>query len=846
MDNKIKVLAYCDAPTCATGFGTVSRNIFEALTLTGRYEIDVLGINYWGDPHQYPYRIWPVGTNQERDPYGRKKVCGMIPQMQYDLLFFLQDTFILDFIPELIPYLKTNGSKQFRSICYFPIDGTPKEQWIKNVNPVDYLVAYSEFGKEQAKNVYPQVQNMRNIPHGVNLSDYRLLPEEEVKVFRKRYFAAHADKFIFTNLNRNQQRKDIPRTIEAFRAFKKQVPESILYLHMARQDQGWDLPEVCKAYGLDITSDVIFPENFGPNQGYPREVVNMIYNASDCVISTTLGEGWGLSLSKDSKVLCESGIKCIEDVMPSDNVVLSGEVLKVNGGATYKLKKDKKVFKLITYGNRVLVGSEDHHIPVVNKGDVKLGDIEPGDRVYVDKMKFKGEVSEQIDILDYINPDGVEYDSHFVWKKMGFSSKSEYSISTVMEATEETKKVVETAIKVYLDGEETKSDRVALVVQYLESIGYTRPLVKVNRFIPIGGMLFKLLGYYVAEGDHENGNGANFSFHAKEIDYHREVSLALKYLFGVSTLVKIRENKAEVRTRSSIVSEFLSSLCGIHAANKKVPNIVFNSTSELIREFLLGYFNGDGCYKSTTEISCTTVSEMLHYQILYLLSGYGIFARRNKRKELSSYDIYVSGLDRVKLANLFNVRYMVSSNVYRQKDIEDLGNCWSVPVISNDVIENDGMLFSDIAVEDKHYFVANTIIVHNSWIEAMATKTPVIMPANTALIENITDDKGWLTKCGTNPSLFTVIPHDNEIIRPLVDVDDMVRCMLEIYNNPEEAKRRAENAYNWVTTDLEWVQAVGSQWVALFDEAYNDLIKSSKDGIVNTVDDGKTITTESF
>jgi len=101
MDKKIKVLAYCDSPSCATGFGTVSRNIFQALYETGRYDIDVLGINYWGDPHNFPYRIWPVGTNQDRDPYGRKKVCNMIPQMEYDLLFFLQDTFILDFLPEL-------------------------------------------------------------------------------------------------------------------------------------------------------------------------------------------------------------------------------------------------------------------------------------------------------------------------------------------------------------------------------------------------------------------------------------------------------------------------------------------------------------------------------------------------------------------------------------------------------------------------------------------------------------------------------------------------------------------------------------------------------------------------
>ena len=414
MDKKIKVLAYCDSPSVATGFGTVSRNIFEALYKTGRYDIDCLGINYWGDPHGLPYRIWPTGTNSERDPYGRKKVCSMIPQMDFDILFFLQDTFILDFLTELIPHLKSNTKKKFRSICYFPVDGVPKTQWIKNVSVVDYLIAYSEFGKREAENAFPNAPEMHQIPHGVNLSDYYVINEEEVKSFRKKYFGRHSDKFIFTNLNRNQQRKDIPRTIQAFVEFRKQVQNSILYLHMARQDQGWNLDEVCRAYGLSITNDIIFPENFGPNQGYPRHIVNMIYNAADCVISTTLGEGWGLS-----------------------------------------------------------------------------------------------------------------------------------------------------------------------------------------------------------------------------------------------------------------------------------------------------------------------------------------------------------------------------------------------------------------------------------WVEAMATKTPVIMPNNTALTECITSDRGWLTDCGSTASLFTVLPNDNEVIRPLVDVDSMVKCMLDVYNNPEEVKRRTENAFDWVTTELEWIHSVGSKWVSVFDRAYNELI-AGQDGNINT------------
>jgi glycosyltransferase involved in cell wall biosynthesis len=292
--DKIKVLGYCDAPTCATGFGTVSRNVFEGLQRTGRYQIDVLGINYWGDPHDFPYRIWPTGTNQEKDPYGRQKVMNMIPQMDFDILFLLQDSFILEFVPKLMEHLRKNRAKPFKSILYYPVDSIVKQPWAENVNPADYLVAYSEFGKKETLRRIDR-PDMEVIPHGVNTAEYHPLPKEEIAKFRKQYFGPFADHFVITNVNRNQQRKDIPRTIAAFKEFRKQVPKSILYLHMAMKDQGWDLVEVCKSYELDISKDVIFPKNFGPNQGYPRHILNMLYNCSDVVVSTTLGEGFGLA-----------------------------------------------------------------------------------------------------------------------------------------------------------------------------------------------------------------------------------------------------------------------------------------------------------------------------------------------------------------------------------------------------------------------------------------------------------------------------------------------------------------------------------------------------------------------
>lgn len=292
---KIKVFAYCDSPTCATGFGTVSRNIFEALYRTGRYDIDVFGINYWGDPHNLPYRIWPAGTNGEKDPYGRQKAVNMIPSMDFDILFLLQDSFIMDFLPVMLPHLKSRRGNTFKSILYFPVDSVLKEKWGQNISGADKIVAYSEFGKRESLKVMAGHDDMVVIPHGVNTREFYPLPQQQIDSFRKEYFKSESNKFIITNLNRNQQRKDVPRTIQAFKEFRKYVPDSILYLHMAMKDQGWDLPEVCSQMGLSTSKDVIFPQNFGPNQGYPREVVNALYNCSDVVVSTTLGEGFGLS-----------------------------------------------------------------------------------------------------------------------------------------------------------------------------------------------------------------------------------------------------------------------------------------------------------------------------------------------------------------------------------------------------------------------------------------------------------------------------------------------------------------------------------------------------------------------
>ena len=85
------------------------------------------------------------------------------------------------------------------------------------------------------------------------------------------------------------------------RELKNKGHDDILfYLHMSHNDVGGNLLVMADNYGLKQGTDYIFPNPnvFSPDKGLPIEILNGIYNVSDAVITTTLGEGWGLSITE--------------------------------------------------------------------------------------------------------------------------------------------------------------------------------------------------------------------------------------------------------------------------------------------------------------------------------------------------------------------------------------------------------------------------------------------------------------------------------------------------------------------------------------------------------------------
>lgn len=289
---------------CSTGFATVAHNIVDQLLQTGKYDFDVVGINHVGEPYDFkrwPFAIYPAKNflkartdRRYADPYGRQRFFDLLSTGKYDIVFTLQDPFIIEILAEKL--VEAKKLIPFQWIFYYPVDGKLKESWVNHSALLaDFPVTYTEYGLQETVKIHPGA-NVRVINHGVDLKQF--YPLADRKEFRRAYFKDHADQFIVTNVNRNQPRKDIPRTIAAFAAFHRQRPNSVLYLHMKASDVGGNVLDMAEQCGLRPYEEVLVPDQFNECQGYPVDVLNKIYNASDVILSTTLGEGWGLTATE--------------------------------------------------------------------------------------------------------------------------------------------------------------------------------------------------------------------------------------------------------------------------------------------------------------------------------------------------------------------------------------------------------------------------------------------------------------------------------------------------------------------------------------------------------------------
>ncbi|MBD3268447.1 hypothetical protein GF373_17405, partial [bacterium] len=355
MQNKIRILCWADSPTVQTGFGTVSKYILKKLQNTGNYEIDVLGINYHGDFYdreEFPYQLTAAKLLDPRDPYGNEMFKRALIKKQYDVVWVLNDTFVVHKSGLVVQEIKKNylqrGLVPPLFVYYFPVDCSVFKEYSGMLEAADVVVAYTDFGVAEVLKTLPNIKpKLRQIYHGVNTESFKPLSVDERLHWRRTYLHAKDDEFIIVNVNRNSPRKQLTHTIRVFSEFKKKVPNSKLYLHTNAQDNGISLLIACRELGLSTSTDVIFPKNYSPSAGFPEEVLNRLYNCGDAFLSTHLGEGFGLCVHPDTLIDTLGKFVRMEEVKTGDCVLTEDGTYRE---VVDKISRKDKVLEVNVFG----------------------------------------------------------------------------------------------------------------------------------------------------------------------------------------------------------------------------------------------------------------------------------------------------------------------------------------------------------------------------------------------------------------------------------------------------------------------------------------------------------------
>ena len=285
---KRKILWVGDAGV-ATGFARATHKVCDWLHASGEFDVEILGINYYGDPEiadRYPYTLHPCKTERGGDPLGFFRMPELIERSGADVVVVLNDWWYMP------AYRKAAGNANLVAWC--AVDG-------KNVRGEEFLsglarvIFWTEFALEESR-AGGFTGEAGIVPLGVDRDIYRPFTKLEA---RKQWAIPEdvaREAFIVGNINRNQPRKRLELTIDYFARWVHEYKrtDAYLMLHVAPTgEHSIDVRQLMQYYGLSNRLILSEPANVG--QGAREELVGLMYSAFDVQLTTTQGEGFGLT-----------------------------------------------------------------------------------------------------------------------------------------------------------------------------------------------------------------------------------------------------------------------------------------------------------------------------------------------------------------------------------------------------------------------------------------------------------------------------------------------------------------------------------------------------------------------
>ena len=184
--------------------------------------------------------------------------------------------------------------------------------------------------------------------------------------------------------------------------------------------------------------------------------------------------------------------------------------------------------------------------------------------------------------------------------------------------------------------QKTRPELLHNITKTKDSIRWKASKIRVPRRTKVGERLCRLLGYYAAEG-HLSAGEVVLSFGAHEKKHIQDAVQCIEKVFGCEAHCHSpHPTEVQVKFGGKLVKALFEKalVVGKGARNKQVPDLVFNVPNRLKKEFLLGYFRGDGnmrVRKKGCSLWAGTVSRKLAADVVLLVLQLGGWAQIEKK-----------------------------------------------------------------------------------------------------------------------------------------------------------------------------------------------------------------------
>lgn len=301
--DKIRILMLGDSILSNSGVGTQGKIIADALLRSGKFQIiqlagaikhsryDAMTIEEFKDD----LIILPVngfGTPEQ--------IRGALRTHKIDIVYYISDPRFYGWFYEI-----SNEIRELVPIVYNHVwDNVPEPKYNKQYYlSNDKIVSISKVTSECVKKVSPEVEE-EYLPHAVDDSIFKKLPEEEIQKFKKEFLGVNDDVMLFNYVSRNARRKNIGSIVVWFKDFLDIVghDKAKLIMHTDPRDpeHGIPLDVLTRDFGLDKGQILISSKKVS------QQELAKVYNAADWTINCSDNEGFGMSAQES--LACETPI----------------------------------------------------------------------------------------------------------------------------------------------------------------------------------------------------------------------------------------------------------------------------------------------------------------------------------------------------------------------------------------------------------------------------------------------------------------------------------------------------------------------------------------------------------